>query len=137
MSKKINSYLNNNYLVYTEYYLISSAYHIINAVNELLTYSASYSDNFKGYLHSKVILKQVALNDLNCSNHTNNVGDNNVDEDGFVVIKMRKPKMKNPLQSQSQSQSQSLCDNQSMVKEVIKKMICDIIQNIENMNTTN
>ena len=55
---------NNEYLRYTEYYIISSAYHIANVVNEILTYSASYSDNIKEYLRNQVVSKQVALNEL-------------------------------------------------------------------------
>ena len=89
---------NNEYLRYTEYYIISSAYHIANVVNEILTYSASYSDNIKEYLRNQVVSKQVALNELirnEDDTKTNNNPDNDVDEDGFVVIKMRKPKPKN------------------------------------------
>lgn len=85
------------YLFYTEYYLISGAYHIINVVNGILTYSASYSDNMKEYLRNQVASKQVALNQLirNEQDARVNVNpDNDVDEDGFVVIKMRRPKPK-------------------------------------------
>ena len=90
----------NPYLFYTEYYLISGAYQVINVVNGILTYSASYSDNVKEYLRNRVALKQVALNELVRNNECNtgvNVNanpDNDLDEDGFVVIKMRKPKTK-------------------------------------------
>jgi hypothetical protein len=88
----------NPYLFYTEYYLISGAYQVINVVNGILTYSASYSDNIKEYLRNQVASKQVALNELVRSQHDARVNanpDNDVDEDGFVVIKMRKPKPKN------------------------------------------
>lgn len=96
----------SQYIQYTEYYIITSAYHIINVVNEILTFSASCSDNFKGYLHSKVVSKEVQLNELSCyqrrsicendnNNKKNSNGnDDDVDEDGFVVIKMRKPRTK-------------------------------------------
>ena len=90
----------NPYLFYTEYYLISGAYQVINVVNGILTYSASYSDNVKEYLRNRVALKQVALNELVRNNECNtgvNVNanpDNDLDEDGFVVIKMRKPRTK-------------------------------------------
>ena len=102
---------NNNkgeYLLYTgEYYIISGAYHFINVVNEILTYSASYSDNIKGYLHNKVLTKKATLNELahnnrqsihshNGINNINNTN-NDVDEDGFVVIKMRRPKKNNQI----------------------------------------
>lgn len=144
MSRKNNSYLNNNYLIYTEYYLISSAYHIVNVVNDLLTYSASYSDNFKGYLHSKVVSKQVALNEIICNSGTSSVNNGNnddVDEDGFVVIKIRKPKTKKSLQLQSHSQSLITCDrDREIIKEshdVVQEVVEKIIQNIEIMNIRN
>ena len=88
----------NPYLFYTEYYLISGAYQVINVVNGILTYSASYSDNIKEYLRNQVASKQVALNQLIRNEQDSRVNanpDNDVDEDGFVVIKMRKPKPKN------------------------------------------
>jgi hypothetical protein len=96
----------NQYIQYTEYYLISGAYQVINVVNDILTYSASCSDNFKGYLHSKVVSKEVRLNELsryNCRQQSiydndnkknSNGNDDDLDEDGFVVIKMRKPRTK-------------------------------------------
>ena len=90
----------NPYLFYTEYYLISGAYQVINVVNGILTYSACYSDNIKEYLRNQVESKQVAWNELIRNNECNtrvNVNanpDNDVDEDGFVVIKMRKPRTK-------------------------------------------
>ena len=91
------------YLFYTEYYIISGVYHVMNVVNEILTYSASCSDNIKGYLHNKVLNKKASLNELvrnNQGSHNGISGINNsnsnknddVDEDGFVVIKMRRPK---------------------------------------------
>ena len=88
----------NPYLFYTEYYLISGAYQVINVVNGILTYSASYSDNMKEYLRNQVASKQVALNELIRNQHESSVNanpENDVDEDGFVVVKMRKPKPKN------------------------------------------
>lgn len=94
MSRKYNPYV-----FYTEYYLISGAYQVINVVNGILTYSASYSDNIKEYLRNQVASKQVALNELirNRSENDARVNgnanpDNDLDEDGFVVIKMRRPK---------------------------------------------
>ena len=91
----------NPYLFYTEYYFISGAYQVINVVNGILTYSASYSDNIKEYLRNQVESKQVAWNELIRNNecdtrvNVNNANpDNDVDEDGFVVIKMRKPRTK-------------------------------------------
>ena len=102
MSKK--KYFNEKYLVYTEYYIISGAYHMINVVNEILTCSASYADTMKGYLHNKVVSKQFTLDELltheqnKNSNGTiiNNANNNDdVDEDGFVVIKARRPRIRN------------------------------------------
>ena len=95
MSRKYNPYI-----FYSEYYFISGAYHVINVVNEILTYSASCSDNMKEYLRNQVVSKQVALNesirnqqDARVNANTN--PDNDLDEDGFVVIKMRRPKPRN------------------------------------------
>lgn len=88
----------NPYIFYTEYYIISGAYQVINVVNGILTYSASYSDNMKEYLRNQVASKQVALNELIRIQHDARVNanpDNDLDEDGFVVVKMRKPKPKN------------------------------------------
>ena len=88
--------MSSPYLSYTQYYLISGAYHIINIVNGILTYSASYSDNMKEYLRNQVALKQVVLSELirNENNARTNVNQNDkdIDEDGFVVIKMRRQK---------------------------------------------
>ena len=92
------SRIHNPYLFYTKYYIISGAYQVINVVNEILTYSASYSDNMKEYLRNQVASKQVVLNELVRSQHDARINanpDNDVDEDGFVVIKMRKPKPRN------------------------------------------
>ena len=85
----------NPYIFYTEYYLVSGAYQVINVVNEILTYSASYSDNIKEYLRNQVASKQVALNEISRNESENNnrinasQNDNDVDEDGFIVIKMK------------------------------------------------
>jgi hypothetical protein len=86
----------SQYLFYTEYYLISGAYHIVNVVNGVLTYTASCSDHIKGYLENKVISKKTILNELVYNNSVSvKNNDTDVDEDGFVVIKMRRPKIKN------------------------------------------
>jgi len=84
----------SQYLFYTEYYLISGAYHIVNVVNDVLTYTASCSDHIKGYLQNKVINKKTILKEI-VYNSSVVVNDPDVDEDGFVVIKMRRPKIKN------------------------------------------
>ena len=85
----------NPYLFYTEYYIISGAYHVVNVVHDVLTYTASYSDNIKGYLHSKVINKKILLDEIVYNNCVAKNNDTDVDEDGFVVIRMRRPKIKN------------------------------------------
>ena len=54
----------SQYLFYTEYYLISGAYHIVNVVNDVLTYTASCSDHIKGYLQNKVINKKTILKEI-------------------------------------------------------------------------
>ena len=90
------SNIKNPYLFYTEYYLISGAYRVVNILNDVLTYSASYSDNIKGYLHSRVVSKQIMLDEMMNHNHSSiRNNSNDVDEDGFVVIRMRRPKIKN------------------------------------------
>ena len=85
----------NPYLFYTEYYIISGVYHVVNVVHDVLTYTASYSDNIKGYLHSKVINKKILLDEIVYNNCVAKNNDTDVDEDGFVVIRMRRPKIKN------------------------------------------
>jgi hypothetical protein len=87
----------NPYLFYTEYYIISGAYHVVNVVHDVLTYTASCSDNIKGYLHSKVINKKIILNEIVNNNGSTKNNDTDVDEDGFVVIRMRRPKKNDAL----------------------------------------
>ena len=77
------SRIHNPYLFYTKYYIISGAYQVINVVNEILTYSASYSDNMKEYLRNQVASKQVALNEFIRNEQDARVNanhDNDVDE---------------------------------------------------------
>jgi hypothetical protein len=143
----------NTYLLYTEYYLISGAYHIMNVVNDVLSYSAFYSDNFKGYLHSKVVSKKIILNDVVNIKMTNNVNNNNdeVDEDGFVIIKMRKQKIKNKCSVVTSNSSCIMneinCENSNVflnkeedhcimgvVEELIERLINDVINDVINKN---
>jgi hypothetical protein len=151
------------YLFYTEYYLISGAYQIINVVNGILTYSASYSDNMKEYLRNQVASKQVALNQLIRNEQdakdarVNANPDNDVDEDGFVVIKMRRPKPKDvytihthththsddshvaslsamttptsmPIQSESESNIKEECN--VLLQRVIEQVMRNIISDV-------
>jgi len=136
----------NPYLFYTEYYLISGAYQVINVVNGILTYSASYSDNVKEYLRNRVALKQVALNELVRNNECNtgaNVNanpDNDLDEDGFVVIKMRRPK-KNKNECDNVNGNGIIHDNISIhnndiVKQIVENMIKDVVKKL-NTNIVN
>jgi len=123
----------NQYIYYTEYYFITSAYHIINVVNEILTFSASCSDNFKGYLHSKVVSKQVEINEMarhdnkhDNDNKKNSNGNDDVDEDGFVVIKMRKPRPKNARNINDETSANTLAstdNNVKTIKEIIEELI--------------
>jgi len=77
----------NKYLFYTQYYFIAGVYHVVNVVNNMLSYSASYSSGVKEYLHDKVLIKQTIINKI--------IADENkkkyeFDEDDYVIIKMRK-----------------------------------------------
>jgi len=128
----------NPYIFYTEYYLVSGAYQVINVVNEILTYSASYSDNIKEYLRNQVASKQVALNEISRNESENNnrinasQNDNDVDEDGFIVIKMRKPKVKNTSNPtctfNANASSESSGNVKPIVEEVIERLINDVIK---------
>ena len=77
----------NKYLFYTQYYFIAGVYHVVNAVNTLLSYSASYSSGVKEYLHDKVLIKQTIMNDIT---EKANKKKYEFDEDDYVIIKMRK-----------------------------------------------
>jgi hypothetical protein len=130
----------NPYLFYTEYYLISGAYQVINVVNGILTYSASYSDNIKEYLRNQVASKQVALNELvhNRNREVTRINanpDSDIDEDGFVIIKMRRSK-KNKNESSS-----SVCTNNThtvIVQQIVDDMIKEVIKKLDiNTNTNN
>jgi hypothetical protein len=130
----------NPYLFYTEYYLISGAYQVINVVNGILTYSASYSDNIKEYLRNQVASKQVALNELvhNRNREVTRINanpDGDIDEDGFVIIKMRRSK-KNKNES-----SGSVCTNNIhnvIVQQIVDDMIKEVIKKLDvNTNTNN
>ena len=77
----------NKYLFYTQYYLIAGVYHVVNVVNNMLSYSASYSSGVKEYLEEKVLLQKTIIDEI--------IADENkkkyeFDEDDYVIIKMRK-----------------------------------------------
>lgn len=138
----------NPYLFYTEYYIISGAYQFINVVNGILTYSASYSDNIKEYLRNQVASKQVALNELIRNEHDARVNakqnESDVDEDGFVIIKMRKQKIKNKCDvitsNSTYMLNENTCENGNVnvkkeedhdriIKEFIERLINDVVNN--------
>lgn len=142
------------YLLYTEYYIISGAYFIVDVINGALTYSAHYSDNFKGYLHSKVASKQFALNEFIRSQNdlkiNDNLNDNDVDEDGFVVIKPRRSKknktnlsniiIKNINADQNIISDQNINSDQNkdfksdiqydVIEQIVQNMIKDVIKKL-------
>uniref|UniRef100_A0A6C0F0C8 Uncharacterized protein n=1 Tax=viral metagenome TaxID=1070528 RepID=A0A6C0F0C8_9ZZZZ len=77
----------NKYLFYTQYYLTAGVYHVVNVVNSILNYSATYSSGVKEYLEEKVLLQKTIIDDI--------VADANkkkfeFDENDYVIIKMRK-----------------------------------------------
>ena len=137
------------YLLYTEYYIISGAYFIIDVINGALTHSASYSDIFKGYLHSKVTSKQIALNEFirsqNDSKINNNLNDNDIDEDGFVVIKTRRSKKNKTNLGNTNDSSYINSSNEKMhqnndlkndihsyiIREVVDDIIKDVIKKLQ------
>lgn len=125
---------NHEYLRYTEYYIISGAYHIVNIVNEILTHSASYSVNIKEYLRNQVVSKQVALNELvhneNHKKKINNLNDDDVDEDGFVVIKMRRPK-------KNKNELNYIINNTDIHSDVIKQVVENMIKDVIKKSCTN
>ena len=145
MSKK-----ENPYLFYTEYYLISGAYRVVNILNDILTYSASCSDNIKGYLHNKVVTKKLMLdeivyndNNINNNNNKSSVVKNNndavVDEDGFVVIRMRRPKLKHDASvvvtdaAVTNSMEANLDNNfdNTLAHSIINNVLNDILYNLD------
>jgi len=127
--------MSSPYLFYTEYYLISGAYHIINIVNGILTYSACYSDNMKEYLRNQVASKQVVLNELirneNNARTSVNQNDNDIDEDGFVVIKMkRQKKNKNEYYHSNGINCSTNGINCSTNSDIIEQVVEEIIKNV-------
>ena len=77
----------NKYLFYTQYYFTAGVYHVVNVVNSILNYSATYSSGVKEYLEEKVQLQKTIIDEI--------VADANkkkfeFDEDDYVIIKMRK-----------------------------------------------
>ena len=106
----------NKYLYYTQYYLIAGVYHVVNVVNTMLSYSASYSSGVKEYLEEKVQLQKTIIDEI--------IADENkkkfeFDEDDYVIIKMRKAVVV-----------------QSVVPVLAVPKTFENNENINNMNTT-
>ena len=123
----------NKYLYYTQYYLIAGVYHVVNVVNTMLSYSASYSSGVKEYLEEKVLLKKTIIDEI--------VADANkkkyeFDEDDYVIIKMRKaavvqsvvpvPVQNKILEDESSSSSSRGDEN---INAIVDAIVNDIINN--------
>ena len=123
----------NKYLFYTQYYLIAGVYHVVNVVNNMLSYSASYSSGVKEYLEEKVLLKKTIIDEI--------VADANkkkyeFDEDDYVIIKMRKaavvqsvvpvPVQNKILEDESSSSSSRGDEN---INAIVDAIVNDIINN--------
>ena len=115
----------NKYLFYTQYYFIAGVYHVVNAVNTLLNYSANYSSGVKDYLHDKVLVKQTIMNDIT---EKANKKKYEFDEDDYVIIKMRKA----PISSSSVVLPVSVpktFENNENSNAIIDEIVNDIINN--------
>jgi len=77
----------NKYLYYTQYYLITGVYYVVNVVNTMLSYSASYSSGVKEYLEEKVQLQKTIIDEIVADEIKKKY---EFDEDDYVIIKMRK-----------------------------------------------
>ena len=112
----------NKYLFYTQYYFIAGVYHVVNAVNTLLSYSASYSSGVKEYLHDKVLIKQTIMNDIT---EKANKKKYEFDEDDYVIIKMRKAPI-------SSSASEVLIPNKTFENNENNRIVDEIVNDIIN-----
>lgn len=103
----------NKYLFYTQYYLTAGVYHVVNVVNNMLSYSASYSSGVKEYLEEKVQLQKTIIDEIN---EHENKKKFEFDENDYVIIKMRKA---------------------AVVQSVVPvPVLVPINENINNMNAT-
>ena len=117
----------NKYLFYTQYYFISGVYHVVNAVNSILNYSATYSSGVKEYLEEKVLLQKTIIDEI--------IADANkkkfeFDEDDYVIIKMRKA----PISSSASVVLPVLAipktfENNENSNAIIDEIVNDIINN--------
>ena len=77
----------NKYLFYTQYYFTAGVYHVVNVVNSILNYSATYSSGVKEYLEEKVLLQKTIIDDILADENKKKF---EFDENDYVIIKMRK-----------------------------------------------
>ena len=117
----------NKYLFYTQYYFISGVYHVVNAVNSILNYSATYSSGVKEYLEEKVLLQKTIIDDILANANKKKF---EFDEDDYVIIKMRKA----PISSSASVVLPVLAipktfENNENSNEIIDEIVNDIINN--------
>ena len=115
----------NKYLYYTQYYLIAGVYHVVNVVNTMLSYSASYSSGVKEYLEEKVQLQKTIIDEI--------VADANkkkyeFDEDDYVIIKMRKAPISSsvlpvPVPNKTLENNENINNMNATVDEIVNEMI--------------
>jgi hypothetical protein len=117
----------NKYLFYTQYYFISGVYHVVNAVNSILNYSATYSSGVKEYLEEKVLLQKTIIDDILANANKKKF---EFDEDDYVIIKMRKA----PISSSASVVLPVLAipktfENNENSNAIIDEIVNDIINN--------
>ena len=120
----------NKYLFYTQYYLIAGVYHVVNVVNNMLSYSANYSSGVKEYLEEKVQLQKTIIDEI--------IADANkkkyeFDEDDYVIIKMRKapissvsvilPVLAVPKTFENNENNENINNMNATVDEIVNEMI--------------
>lgn len=130
----------NKYLFYTQYYLTAGVYHVVNVVNSILNYSATYSSGVKEYLEEKVLLQKTIIDDI--------VADANkkkfeFDEDDYVIIKMRKAAVvvqsvvPLPVPKTSEQELPLPCDENENSNAIVDAIVDDIINNAVLSDTVN
>jgi len=111
----------NKYLFYTQYYLTAGVYHVVNVVNSILNYSATYSSGVKEYLEEKVLLQKTIIDEI--------VADANkkkyeFDEDDYVIIKMRKAVVVPvPVPNKTFENNQNINNINGIVDEIVNDII--------------
>ena len=119
----------NKYLFYTQYYLTAGVYHVVNVVNSILNYSATYSSGVKEYLEEKVQLQKTIIDEIN---EHENKKKFEFDENDYVIIKMRKAAVVQsvvPVPVPNKIIEEDLSDNENInnmnatVDEIVNEMI--------------